>query len=84
VKDENKFIFDGLLAQREAIEAAFGQPLDWKRLDHKKSSRIEFVKAFEGNDESQWDEIIDWMIDHLRRLYSAIDGPLKAAAASIG
>jgi hypothetical protein len=82
-KDENKHIFDSLLTKREAIESAFGEPLDWRRLDHKKSSRIAYARSFEASDESQWDAIIDWMIDNLRRLHLAIDGALKAAADSI-
>jgi len=82
-KNENKHIFDNLLARRESIESIFGHSLQWKRLDHKKSSRIEYARPFEGGDEAEWDAIIDWMVSHLRQLHLAIDGPLRAAAESL-
>lgn len=82
-KEENKFLFDRLLEQRQAIEAEFGSALSWKRLDNKKSSRIEIAKSFESYDSAQWDEIIDWMIENLRRLHDTLDHPLKSAASSL-
>jgi hypothetical protein len=36
----NKDLFDGFVAKRADIEAAFGRPLDWHRLDDKRSSII--------------------------------------------
>lgn len=82
-KAENKAIFDALHERREEIEKEFGGPLAWKRLDHKKSSRIEAAANFDSYDPNHWDTIIDWLIDSLRRLHSACDQPLKAAAARL-
>ena len=41
-REENKAIFDQLLSQRSAIDAAFGGPLDWDRMDDNRASRIRF------------------------------------------
>lgn len=82
-KAENKALFDALFEQRDAIETKFGAPLVWKRLDHKKSSRIEVIKAFDSTDPEHWDEIIDWMIEHIRRIHASLDAPLKAAATAL-
>lgn len=82
-KVENKSLFDALFEQREAIETKFDGPLDWKRLDQKKSSRVEATKEFDSYDVEQWTEIIDWMIDNLRRLHGTVDAPLKAAALTL-
>lgn len=46
--DENKWVFDRLLAQKEQIEAAFGADLDWRRMDDKISSRVVFAQPFDG------------------------------------
>jgi hypothetical protein len=39
--EENKAIFDALAADREAIEATFGEPLDWQRRDNASVSKIQ-------------------------------------------
>ena len=38
----NKALFDFLHAQRAAVEAGFGGPLAWQRLDDKRACRISF------------------------------------------
>lgn len=58
---ENKEIFDRLFAQKDEIEAAFGDQLDWRRLDDKKSSRVVFRLRADGYNRDAWPEIIDWM-----------------------
>lgn len=80
---DNKALFDALHERREEIEESFGGELLWLRLDHRKSSRIQFALDFDGYDRDHWDEIIDWMIEHLTKLHAAIDAPLKQAAGTI-
>lgn len=82
-KSENKALFDALFEGREKIEQTMDATLVWKRLDHKKSCRIELAKEFDSYMPENWDEIIDWMVENLRSLHSAIDEPLKAAAQSL-
>ena len=74
---ENKWVFDRLFEQREAVEADFGAPLEWLRLDDKKASRISYRKAYDGYDPENWPEMIEWLVDHVKRLERAFGGRLK-------
>ncbi|MEZ4667860.1 MAG: DUF4268 domain-containing protein [Anaerolineae bacterium] len=67
--DKNKNIFDRLHEQREAIEAEFGEPLDWRRLDDKRASRI--VRSYVGegslHEQERWHGLQDLMINAMIR-----------------
>jgi hypothetical protein len=76
-KAENKWIFDRLHEQKEAIETDFGAPLEWLRLDHKKASGIRYRKVFNGNDTEHWPAMIEWLTKHVKRLEKAFGGRLK-------
>lgn len=80
---ENKRLFDQLFARRAEIEAAFGHPLDWRRMDDKKQSRIVYAKEFEGYDKESWPEMIDWLSEHVRALEAAFTEPLTKIGRSI-
>ncbi|NLG50994.1 MAG: DUF4268 domain-containing protein [Chloroflexi bacterium] len=70
---ENKAIFDELAKAKAEIEAAFGGPLEWERLDGKRACRISF--KFEGGgyrDDDMWLGIQDSMIDAMVRLEKAL------------
>jgi hypothetical protein len=72
--EANTKIFDTLRENREAIEAAFGGPLDWARLDDKQASRVSHPFSLGGyrSEESKWPEIQDAMIDAMIRLEKAV------------
>ncbi|MFN4060386.1 MAG: DUF4268 domain-containing protein [Paracoccus hibiscisoli] len=72
----NKWLFDRLHSERAAIEAAFGQPLDWRRMEDKKASKITFAQPFDGYDRSTWPEMISWLSEHVRKLETAFKEPL--------
>ena len=76
-KAENKWIFDRLHEQKEAIEAAFEAPLEWLRLDDKKASGIRHRKEFDGYDPANWPAMIEWLTKHVKRLEKAFGGRLK-------
>ena len=76
-RDENKWMFDALLAQKDAIEERFGTALIWKRLDDRKSSRIECLKPFDGYDRENWPDMIQWLGDHIERLETSFRDPLQ-------
>ncbi len=70
--EENKRIFDALQARKEAIEAAFGGPLDWQRQDDRRGSRIRHVITTSGlKDRERWPQLQDAMIDGMVRLERA-------------
>lgn len=69
---ENKMIFDELHSNREEIEQKFGHELEWKRLDERKSSRIQFAKATDSYNEENWPEIVDWLAQHILLLEGSL------------
>ena len=85
IPEENKMIFDGLLQQRETIEAVMGEVLEWQRLDDKKACRIKLKKSVNGFEEANWSEMRDWHCIHMKNFESAICDPLASIArASLG
>lgn len=72
----NKWLFDRLHAEKAAIEVTFGQPLEWRRMDDKKASKVAFAKAFDGYDRATWPQMIAWLSEHIRKLEAAFKEPL--------
>jgi hypothetical protein len=81
--EENTFIFDELIKQQSAINAAFGEPLEWMRLEGKKSCRIQFSHSAEGFNKELWPEFSVWHLEHMSRLEKAIKQPLQKAAEAL-
>lgn len=69
---DNKPLFDALHAEREAIEAAFGDNLDWQRLDDKKVSRISYTVPGGWADEARWGEVAGRAVGAMERLYGVL------------
>ncbi len=70
---ENKAIFDQLLKHKEAIEAVFGEPLEWQRMEGKRACRIRKTLKLGGYlDEDKWPEVHTAMIDAMIRLEKAL------------
>jgi len=76
-KEENKWLFDRLHEQKAAIEADFGAPLEWLRMDSKKASGIRYRKEFDGYDPEHWPEMIEWLTQHMKCLEKAFGSRLK-------
>lgn len=76
--DENKRIFDELYKRRAQIEEAFGEKLEWHRLDDKRASRI--AKTFKGigwMDEDSWTKLQQKMINSMVRFEKALREHVK-------
>ena len=71
---KNKRYFDALLKHKNEIEASFGAPLEWQRLDQKRASRIAYLIHGHGGlpDQENWDALQDAMIDAMVRLEAAL------------
>lgn len=74
---ENKWLFDRLMERKDQIEAAFGHPIEWLRLDAKKASRIQFSYPCDGYDRERWPEYIAWHVTHMQKWEKALRGPLN-------
>ncbi|MXY48289.1 MAG: DUF4268 domain-containing protein [Gemmatimonadetes bacterium] len=74
--DENKRIFDQLIQEKQDIESRFGKELNWQRLNDKKACRISFPHSFDGFDEENWPEMIEWLCEHIVKLEEAFSDPL--------
>lgn len=68
--EENKRMFDELHRHRDAIEAAFGEPMDWRRLEGKKASIIGFSAQMLAHDRDNWPEAIAWMVRYTNKLHT--------------
>lgn len=76
-KEENKWLFDRLEEQREQLERDFGGTLEWRRMDDKKSSRIDLSRSFDSYNKAVWPEITKWLAEHISRLESAFKPRLQ-------
>ena len=75
----NKALFDSLHAQRATVEAAFGSPLAWQRLDDKRASRISFSVPGGWADKLTWPAVIERAVDAMQRLCGALAPRVDAA-----
>ena len=59
-KEQNKKRFDELLVRKEAIESAMGEPLQWERLNDKRSSRVAAYTKGQILMDFESDALINW------------------------
>lgn len=77
-KEENDFIFNQLLSQREAIQSTFGGELVWEPLDDKRACRIKAEMAGNIFEREQWPALIEFMVDAMVRMEKAFKEPLAS------
>lgn len=77
--EENATIFEQFEQQRAEIEAAFGAPLDWQRLENRRACRIRHRIELGGwRDEARWPEVIEATVDAMIRLEKAMRSHCQA------
>lgn len=74
---ENKTIFDQLYENKDQIEARYGEPLTWERLDTKSASRIRKDTTVGGYRDENWDQIHEALIDMMIRFEAALSPYMK-------
>ena len=72
VAADNKTLYDRLHAQRAAVEAEFGGPLSWQRLDDKRASRISFTVSGGWVDDRTWSSAVEQGAKAMQKLYGAL------------
>lgn len=79
--DANDARFEGLYDQRDAFEAALGEPAEWDEMPGRKGARIVLPSPFTDlSDRGKWPAATDWLIDKqglLRKAYAAVGGADK-------
>lgn len=81
--EENKFIFDFLHDKKDQIEEVFGSPLEWMRLDDKKSCRIQYSCEADGFNKDKWGEWVQWHLSYMTKLEKAFKSPLHEAGEAL-
>ncbi len=81
--EENKFVFDFLHEKKEEIEESFGEPLEWMRLNDKKSSRVQFTCKADGFNKEQWSEWVQWHLTNMTKLEKAFKATLHQASEAL-
>ena len=67
--EKNFAAFRALEAQRQGIDAAFGEKLDWMDLPNRQSCKIRYVMAGGVNTpREEWPRLIEQMTDAMIRL----------------
>jgi len=77
-QEENKAIFDALESQKENLETAFGNPLEWERLTDKRMSRIKFeLQGVSVFNEEEWQKMFSFMVQHVPKFEAAFKKPIQ-------
>lgn len=80
----NKAVFDKLQKDSAQIEAEFGTPLQWERLDHRAASRIASCRTGTlGDTEETLEQIHDWFLKSLLKLKQVFEKRLPLAITEI-
>jgi hypothetical protein len=80
----NKRLFDWLHDQKVAIEQAFGEPLEWERLDEKVASRVAVYGPGSIDDEQTLDEIRTWHVQRLLKIKDVFGSRLSRFKSTAG
>ena len=59
-KEQNKQRFDELFARRELIEVGIGEPLEWRRMNDKRSCRVAASTKGQILTDFENDALLDW------------------------
>lgn len=83
-QEQNKAIFDRLIAHRSEVERAVGVSLEWQRRDDNIASCIGGSVSGGWTDEALWEGAIKTAVDRMQLLYAALVEPANQARKAIG
>lgn len=76
--EKNQRDFEALFRKKEAIEAAFGAPLDWQPMQGRKACRIKKTYTTGGyRDEDKWEAVYEELAVAMAKLESALKPHIK-------
>ncbi|MFT4038743.1 MAG: DUF4268 domain-containing protein [Thermomicrobiales bacterium] len=82
-RELNKWLFDALYEQRSTIEAEFGEPLSWERLDARRASRVAIKRSASITDDpAVLRDIEEWGIERLLRMKRVMGPKLESLIGS--
>ena len=67
VNDIDKSSFDALFEHKEEVETSIGKKLDWRRLEEKKSSRIDLTKHIDVDKPANYETIFQWYREYTEK-----------------
>jgi hypothetical protein len=76
--ESNKSIYDSLFERKEQIEKAFGNKLEWQRLDDKRACRIYFPIQKGLMQVDEWQDTQSKMIEAMKQLHKVMQLELKS------
>lgn len=71
-QEGNNLIFTALLEQRDALEQAFGRPLQFEAMEARRAARIAEYTDGDVAEEGKHQNFINWFLDSGRRFRSAL------------
>lgn len=75
--EDAKEVFRNLYSQKDAVENAIGEPLEWREMPDRRSSRIVLFKSADGYNEDTWPVQFGWLQEKLEA-FDRIFRPLLA------
>jgi hypothetical protein len=82
-EDENKRVFDDLLAYRGEIDPKVSRPIDWQRMESRRACRLRVtVPGGYGNPEEEWPAIQTELVKAMNELEAALKPVLSRLRVS--
>ena len=78
-QEENKWLFDNLLKQKQEIEQGLDEVFEWCRLDEKKSSKICVVLESDTFNQDEWNHLAAWHVEKMDLFEKTLKLKLKDA-----
>jgi hypothetical protein len=82
-REANKILFDHLFSRQEKLNAEFGTPLIWRRVDDKKVSMIVCAAPFDGHNRAAWPAMIEWLVTSVAKMEAVFDKEVPGLRSAV-